>query len=249
LCDRYIAWGLPPEKMAVLENGQARRDQSIVEESSNYASETRFIVLGQLSCRKGTLVLLNAVRLLPKRLRKLVRIEIHGSIQHAEEDFKLEFEKALGEVEDTVSFCGPYRFADVGGIIRHSGWVIVPSIWWENSPLVIQEAFTAGRPVICSNIGGMAEKVTHGVNGVHFRVNSASDLAARIEECATNPDLWKKLCAGVPQPPTIDQTVDRLLALYARSPVPAPDSTSVGKQNHERPSLLTRLVQAIDATP
>jgi glycosyltransferase involved in cell wall biosynthesis len=251
LCDRYIAWGLPPEKMVVLENGQARRDQSIAEESSNYASETRFIVLGQLSSRKGTLVVLDAVRLLPKRLRRLVRIEIHGSIQHAEEDFKLEFKKALGEVEDTVSFCGPYRFADVGGIIRRSGWVIVPSIWWENSPLVIQEAFSAGRPVICSNIGGMAEKVTHGVNGVHFRVNSASDLAARIEECATNPDLWKELCAGVPQPPTIDQTVDRLLALYARSPVPAPGSTSVGneKQDNEGPSLLTRHVQPIDATP
>lgn len=249
LCDRYFAWGLPREKMVVLENGQSRRDPSIAEEFSNYASETRFIVLGQLSSRKGTLVLLDAVRLLPKRLRKLVRIEIHGSIQHAEEDFKVEFEKALSEVEDMVRFCGPYRFADVGAIIRGSGWVIVPSIWWENSPLVIQEAFTAGRPVICSNIGGMAEKVTHGVNGVHFRVNSASDLAARIEECATNPELWKKLCAGVPQPPTIDQTVDRLLALYARSPLPAPDSTSVGKQNHERPSLRTRLVQPIDATP
>jgi glycosyltransferase involved in cell wall biosynthesis len=251
LCDRYIAWGLPSEKMVVLENGQPRRDQSIAEESSNYASEKRFIVLGQLSCRKGTLVLLDAVRLLPKRLRKLVRVEIHGSIQHAEDDFKRDFEKALNEVEDTVSFCGPYRFADVGGIIRRSGWVIVPSIWWENSPLVIQEAFAAGRPVICSNIGGMAEKVTHGVSGVHFRVNSAADLAARIEECATNPDLWKKLCAGVPQPPTIDQTVDRLLALYAIKPVPASSVTSVadGKQDRHVPSLLTPPIEPIDVTP
>ena len=49
-------------------------------------------------------------------------------------------------------------------------WVVVPSIWWENSPLVIQEAFLHGRPVICSDIGGMAEKVRHGVDGLHFRV-------------------------------------------------------------------------------
>ena len=46
---------------------------------------------------------------------------------------------------------------------------VVPSLWWENSPLVIQEAFHFGRPVICSDIGGMAEKVTDGVNGLHFR--------------------------------------------------------------------------------
>jgi len=93
----------------------------------------------------------------------------------------------------------------------------VPSIWWENSPLVIQEAFAASRPVICSNIGGMAEKVVSGVSGVHFRVNNAADLAKRIEECATSPSLWKRLCGGVPKPPTIEQTVDQLFPVYRRS--------------------------------
>ena len=48
-------------------------------------------------------------------------------------------------------------------------WVVVPSIWWETGPLVVMEAFQYGRPVICSDIGGMSEKVTDGVNGLHFR--------------------------------------------------------------------------------
>ena len=55
----------------------------------------------------------------------------------------------------------------------------------------------------------------HGINGLHFRVGSAIDLAARIEEAATQPGLWESLCAGVPQPPTISATVETLLALYA----------------------------------
>jgi glycosyltransferase involved in cell wall biosynthesis len=228
LYDRYVAWGLPPEKMVVLENGQPLPYNPAVEESSDHPYQTRFLVLGQLSRRKGTLVLLDAVRLLPKRLRKTVRIEIHGSVQYADDDFKLEFEKGLDGLEDTLSFCGPYRAADVDGIIRRNGWLIVPSIWWENSPLVIQEAFAAGRPVICSNIGGMAEKVTHGVNGVHFRVNSAADLAACIEECAITPNLWEKLKAGVRQPPTIDQTVDQLLVLYQERSVAASVATPLG---------------------
>ena len=59
-------------------------------------------------------------------------------------------------------------------------WVVVPSIWWENSPLVIQEAFAHGRPVICSDIGGMAEKVADGVSGLHFRVNDPVSLADTI---------------------------------------------------------------------
>ena len=41
-------------------------------------------------------------------------------------------------------------------------WVVVPSIWWETGPLVVMEAFQYGRPVICSDIGGMSEKVTDG---------------------------------------------------------------------------------------
>jgi glycosyltransferase involved in cell wall biosynthesis len=251
LRDRYAAWGLPPEKMVVLENGQPPPHGVVAEEPSDQTYEKRFVVLGQLSRRKGTLVLLDAARLLPKRLRKSVRIEIHGSVQYAEDDFKVQLETALKELERTVRFCGPYMPGDVGDIIRRNGWLIVPSIWWENSPLVIQEAFAAGRPIICSNIGGMAEKVTHGVSGFHFRVNDAADLAARLEECATNPSLWKRLCASLPQPPTIDQTVDRLLALYRRRPVPVSTPPPVGddKQDHERGSLLTTDVPPIDAAP
>jgi len=76
--------------------------------------------------------------------------------------------------------------------------VVVPSIWWENSPLVIQEAFAAGRPVICSDIGGMAEKVTDGVNGLHFRVGDPEDLAATIHRAVITPGLWEHLRRGIP---------------------------------------------------
>jgi glycosyltransferase involved in cell wall biosynthesis len=246
LRDRYIAWGLPAEKMVVLENGQPLSDRILTENSTDQKYEKRFVALGQISRRKGTLVLLDAVRLLPKRLRKVVRIEIHGSSQYAEDNFKVQFEKALQGLEDTVRLCGPYRPQDVGGIIRRSGWVIVPSIWWENSPLVIQEAFVAGRPIICSNIGGMAEKVADGVSGIHFRVNNAADLAARIEECAENPDLWRKLCAGLPQPPTIHQTVDRLLALYGGSRIGAEPAGE--KQNYAGGAALTTPLRPITTT-
>jgi glycosyltransferase involved in cell wall biosynthesis len=229
LRNRYVEWGLPADKMAVVENGQPfraasgggepqggepRGGQTPGGEPPGESLRTRFVLLGQLSRFKGTLVLLEAARLLPKRLRDLVTIEIHGSIQFAVDEFKAQFEKQLLGLEDTVRYGGPYRPDDVHDIIQRSGWVIVPSIWWENSPLVIQEAFAAGRPVLCSNVGGMAEKVANGVNGLHFRVGSASDLAARIEEAATKPGLWERLRAGVPAPPRIDATVDQLLALY-----------------------------------
>ena len=54
-----------------------------------------------------------------------------------------------------------------------ANYVVVPSIWWENSPVVIQEAYAARRPVICSGIGGMAEKVIDGVTGLHVLARSS----------------------------------------------------------------------------
>jgi glycosyltransferase involved in cell wall biosynthesis len=211
LRDRYIDWGLPAQKMLVLENGQPPRAAG---QKAPAALAPRFVLLGQLSRLKGTLVLVEAVKLLPKRLREALSIEIHGSIQYEVDEFKATLARALAGLEDTVRYCGPYRPEDVGGIIQSAGWVIVPSIWWENSPLVIQEAFAAGRPVICSNIGGMAEKVVNGVSGLHFRVGSAADLAAKIAQAAEHPALWESLSAGVPKPPSIQDTVDRLVTLY-----------------------------------
>ena len=78
-----------------------------------------------------------------------------------------------------------------------SDYVLVPSTWWENSPVVIQEAYAAGRPVICSGIGGMAEKVPNRRFGLHFRLNDAADLARVMGEAADEV-LYKALCANIP---------------------------------------------------
>ena len=73
--------------------------------------------------------------------------------------------------------------------MAETDWVVVPSRWWENSPLVIQEAFMHGRPVICSGIGGMAEHVQDRVSGLHFEVGDDQSLADVI---------WKRPSVRIP---------------------------------------------------
>jgi len=91
---------------------------------------------------------------------------------------------------------------------------VVPSIWWENSPLVIQEAFLHGRPVICSDIGGMSEKVTDGVNGLHFRVGDPYSLADALRRAVGSPDLWKTLHNGIPEIYDIEDAVMNISEMY-----------------------------------
>ncbi|WP_374188336.1 glycosyltransferase [Asticcacaulis biprosthecium] len=66
------------------------------------------------------------------------------------------------------------------GLMRDCDWIVMPSVWWENAPVVLQEARLSGVPALVSNVGGMAEKVGKGVHGEHFVVANPGSLASRL---------------------------------------------------------------------
>jgi glycosyltransferase involved in cell wall biosynthesis len=115
-----------------------------------------------------------------------------------------------------VSFNGPYENDQVIGLMQRCHAVLVPSIWWENSPLVIQEAFAARRPVICSDIGGMAEKVRDGVDGWHFRARSAGSLAEVLRGLAEDPGkilTMKRSGLGIQRPSVSEYAANNALGV------------------------------------
>jgi glycosyltransferase involved in cell wall biosynthesis len=116
-------------------------------------------------------------------------------------EFREQVEARLKGGLANVTFAGPYERADLGKLMSRIDWVIVPSIWWETGPLVVMEAFQYGRPVICSDVGGMSTRVTDGVNGLHFRRRDSLDLARKIERATDTPGLWDELRAGIPPDP------------------------------------------------
>jgi glycosyltransferase involved in cell wall biosynthesis len=81
--------------------------------------------------------------------------------------------------------------------------------------------------VICSDIGGMAEKVADGVNGLHFRVGDADSLAETLRRAASEKGLWAQLQGNVPPIHAMATHVSRLGDLYrsllaGRAPADAP---------------------------
>jgi glycosyltransferase involved in cell wall biosynthesis len=73
----------------------------------------------------------------------------------------------------------------------------VPSIWYENSPLVIREAFAMKIPVIATNLGDMSEVVRHGKNRLLFDRCDPEDLARKIQLIIDEPNLITKLKSGI----------------------------------------------------
>ncbi len=95
---------------------------------------------------------------------------------------------------DRVEWLPEYRNADiVRDVFDRVDAIVVPSVWVENSPLVIHEAQQARVPVIAADAGGMAEHVRHGVNGLTFEHRSWRSLAERMQQFVDDPALARRL--------------------------------------------------------
>jgi glycosyltransferase involved in cell wall biosynthesis len=215
LLNRYTDWGIAKEKILYLDNGQSFISEASSQNFSSEEVKICFSYFGQISTYKGIIVLLAAIEKLPKKMRETIRLDIHGAnLELQPKAFQDKVFQILDKTKDCVQFLGPYRPDELPKLMAKVDWVIVPSIWWENAPLVIEEAFIHKRPVICSNIGGMAEKVEHEKSGLHFQVGDATDLAACIIRAATEEGLWDKLSNGISDRLTIKEMTDRTLDIY-----------------------------------
>ncbi|MBS0616196.1 MAG: glycosyltransferase [Verrucomicrobia bacterium] len=98
------------------------------------------------------------------------------------------------DVQQRIEWKGGYaNYQLIEDVFNHVDAIVVPSIWGENSPLVIHEALQCRIPVITANFGGMAEYVKHEYNGLLFEHRNPHDLAQKMERLAHNPELAKEL--------------------------------------------------------
>jgi glycosyltransferase involved in cell wall biosynthesis len=106
-----------------------------------------------------------------------------------------------GSAGGRVQWMGEYRNPDiVPEVFNRCDAIVVPSIWAENSPLVIHEALQARVPVITSDYGGMAEYVRHEENGLLFSHRDPLSLARQMQRLADDPVFARNLGSrGYPQ--------------------------------------------------
>ncbi len=83
-------------------------------------------------------------------------------------------------LEHLIEFLGFQDKSIVLRLMHQAKCLIFPSIWYEGFPLTIAEAFASRLPVLAPKLGGMAEIVEDGVNGLHFEAGNVTDLAAKI---------------------------------------------------------------------
>ncbi|MDJ0632816.1 MAG: glycosyltransferase family 4 protein [Xenococcaceae cyanobacterium MO_188.B29] len=214
LAKRFIDWGISEEKITVLENGRRVYDPVPHRQLKPGEKRNVFGFFGQINPYKGVLLILEAVEYLIKNNFTEFKIELFGNIATGFPEFKEELNQFLDKYKDIVTHHGKYKQSEITQLIKLVDWAIVPSVWWENSPLVIQEVFMHKRPIICSDIGGMAEKVENNVTGVHFKVSNTVSLANKLKEVALDRQLWSSLVQNIEPRLSIENSAYQHIQLY-----------------------------------
>ena len=230
MIQHYIDWGIDPAIIHQVANVQRDRGDSVpIEQAAAGGRHNRFGFFGQMVDAKGIHVILQAVELLRAEGFRDFQVEINGdNLRFASEARRKQIEAFLQEEsllpagEQNVVFNGSYQVDQLAGRMTRVDWCIVPSVWWEIFCLVISEAWMFRRPVIVSNVGGPKERVTDGVDGLHFQVGDARSLAAAMKRACTEVGLWDRLSRGISPPPRRDQMVDGYLSVY-RGALPESD--------------------------
>lgn len=212
LRQRFVdEWGLDPARIEHLRFGID--PASFAPRARTRSEHLRVAFIGSLVPLKGPHLLLEAWGLVDAKLREQGRLVVYGPSQHRP-DYQEELVSLARRVGAKLG--GKLDRAGVSAALAATDLLVVPSLWYENAPLVILEALASRTPMLVSDLGGMAELVEPGVSGFHFRMGDVRDLADNLALALSGRAGLASLYARAPDLPTFAEHVDAIEARYQR---------------------------------
>lgn len=200
-----LPWGidLPDDLPAI-------RREAVAARAASPPGPLKLAYIGSLSPQKGIHVLVDAVNALPD---ETVTLDIYGS--------PAVFPEYVDGLRSRATHPGIHWR---GLLSREAFWprvagldaLVLPTMWYEASPLTIDEAFAAGTPVIASNIGAPAVMIRNEVDGRLFSPGDATALADVLRSLCESPESLATLRAGIRPVKTMDEHAAEIGAWYRR---------------------------------
>ena len=211
LADRLVEGGIDADKLEVLPYGaETRALEALPRPSARDAGSPplRFGYLGGVSKHKGVHVLVDAFA----SLTEPAELSIWGG---SSDDEYVKLVKRRAE-RAGARWRGVYGRNELARCLEQIDVAVVPSIWVENYPFVIREAFAAGRPVLASRVGALPESVRDGVDGLLFEPGDPRSLAAAMERLIREPALLDELVRNIEEVKGIEAQAGELVSIYER---------------------------------
>lgn len=175
--DFFVSQGIAKDKIIYQHYGFNFNNVRYRKRYYTKESKITFAFLGRIVPTKGIKVLYDAFTELPH-----IDIYIYGHIGGCRRFLE----------KDNIHFMGGYHNNNIKNILDKIDVLIVPSIWLENSPLVMQEAFLAGVTVVASDIGGMKELIGEN-EGFLFEAGNYKALKSTIENIISNTEILNSI--------------------------------------------------------
>lgn len=214
LAKKFIDNGVLSHRLKIINNGiDTKRFHELRKVRSK---KIRFGFIGTLREHKGLENLLKGVALLRDKGETNFSLTIVGKGDAAFTDYLKRIVKDMMLI-NFVYFYGEINNKDIRKIYENIDLLVVPSVWPENSPVTIMEAFAAGTPVLASNIGGIPELIEHGVHGYLHRYDDPVSLAENMKKIISQPDkikIMKEACLKKACDLTIKKQVSLIIKEY-----------------------------------
>ncbi len=209
LRDMMVRNGVDAARIAVCDYGTVDPPATALEALTNRKlhEPVRFGFLGSLLHHKGTHVLIEAFNQLPPASAEL---HLFGTVPDPP------YADALARQarHDGVRWRGALPHDQRWRALAEIDVLVVPSIWYENSPLTIHEALVAGVPVVGSAMGGIPELVAHERTGLIYPALDAGALAACLRRVVDDPARVGRWRAAITRPKTMDAHIEEIEGLY-----------------------------------
>ncbi|HEY0303517.1 MAG TPA: glycosyltransferase, partial [Longimicrobiales bacterium] len=177
------------------------------------ADRLRVVYVGRVEPAKGVHLLTRALHALP---HLPIELHVYGVVQgDAHASYRRDLREDAAR-DPRVQLHEPVAPDDVVATIAPYDVLAAPSEQFETGPLVVLEAFAAGLPVIGTRLGGIAELVEDGVNGLLVGRSSNGAWAEAFERLAEDPALLARLRQGVRRPRSIEAVADDMAAVYRK---------------------------------
>jgi glycosyltransferase involved in cell wall biosynthesis len=177
LADQYIKWGLPADRISAIENPLLFNDSELINDPRppKVGENWKIGFFGQINYYKGLDIILEGVRIATTQGVN-IEVGIHGTFSAVTgDDYINKLQGSITNLGLKVNYYGAYKQTNVQMLMQQYHWIIMGSRWYENSPVVIQEAISSSTPLIVPNHGGMLEKVKQA--GLVYEPSSPASLA------------------------------------------------------------------------
>jgi glycosyltransferase involved in cell wall biosynthesis len=169
---------------------------------------------GSLAPHKGVHVLLEAFARIAPRSAPSPHLHVHGRLEDFP-DYAAQLRRlAEGAHAERVTFHGPFARAERARIYGALDVLVVPSLWYENTPFVVLEAQACGVPVVVSDLGGLTESVRDGVDGEAFPPGDVDALATRLTRLCDERERLARYRSALPRIARIDEAARHFAELW-----------------------------------